>query len=1290
MKTNNMSTVAAFGMWGYGLTNVKAVYEAAKVKAAERRLHKEEVRRRETAERQAKNLPLFVTVFEAAAAAWAVKRTRDAKLTAELMNFVNGGCKALVTKTKEAKFFFDLQRFGQSAADMARLLQRKRDYAKQTLRNELDRRQIKLQSFSIGMTNVMPKVITFGMNKMTRAFYEMAYVFNPVHVAMNGGVSMAYNNVMNTGLANQPFTDELIQLDVAADDKFVAANDAEYIKKNGLRVQYVNGTVRLWTVAKTKGGMIMYTVYEPGETASSESVMAGSDLVELYDKRHEAGSVWKRYAVLYAGPSNQRRVTYFLFKVRDNETLAAAKSRIFMMLNDLAGGVLTTLGDVVEASNTGVSYEKFFKKVSRLSLAFTPSTPNMSAHGFYYFHGALGEGLGDGQWIVNGDQLAAFNGLDPESVYGLGIQARVTQGIIGKGMAIAVSTDDMNSVIAEHGSVSKLTYGEFRKAFIDGKLVAGKMYLVGDDANPSYVFDENTLKMVGTEPTSNRGFQLDILEIRTATSGKLNSQDAACLQHLSGAVEFVRDLGVKYVDEEIAKLNAVFDGEVSDNSPIDPSGFFMTTVTKFCPGYAATNKKLLRSTVENAAKGIVKTVNGLNFPLGYGDEYRYLQSDYAAFFSASAEILRDGEVYMPGKKGGLDIDLTRNPKTDVKENYRAITVGIDEIVDRVNNLKNNDDIKTAIRFAYMHADNCLVIAPPTTKVVDSLGGADFDGDGATCHLNPEYIRIQDQEPVGTCIIPKEAPSGKVVMHFDVDVLQDIMLEGIFGQKDARGKRMMPTPVGIMANHATLIQALKVSDDTVLEHVINDIIRPNVKAMRRYHMTHKDYTCRFDTADVEIHDSDVVNATEEYYTSDLSVKTTRKFLGDATRMGSSVVGRGIDQNKTGNPVSTGYLGVLEAKDISGENIHVRGLLRAKCTDTVDVDVKFSVDDNGIESAETIMQEVGQNVVLVDSLLTPIKFELLNYALDKINGLFKKIDLVEASETEAVLVNSNIGNDIVDMADLKYVKAIHSAIMAQKTMQTEEKNAACDALVRMTSGLFDDTDKAAKRFVQIKKAAGNSAFEFILKDDYLKAVSYMAKNEGWKTNDVVGYPAVVMVDCCLMDGDEILMVNGMSHDGLVVADKKVSGYWKLSYLNGKAWLTKAAVDFFSEEKHGSDDLALELKTFNGNKAEGKWNRIPEVKGCSSAIICNENRNSSLVFAEDHIESLNMPRAYSNGHLELVKSRLNRKVAGKRINISMAIQVAYKEYVNTFVVGRLVETNKQPTTGVTVSMEEVNNIF
>ena len=80
--------------------------------------------------------------------------------------FVNGGCRTLVTKTKkETKdVSFNLQRFAVSAEAMEHQLQRKRDYAKQALRNKLDRRQIKLQSFSIGMTDIMPKVITFGMN----------------------------------------------------------------------------------------------------------------------------------------------------------------------------------------------------------------------------------------------------------------------------------------------------------------------------------------------------------------------------------------------------------------------------------------------------------------------------------------------------------------------------------------------------------------------------------------------------------------------------------------------------------------------------------------------------------------------------------------------------------------------------------------------------------------------------------------------------------------------------------------------------------------------------------------------------------------------------------------------------------------------------------------------------------------------------------------------------------------------------------------------------------------------
>ena len=113
MKKNSMATVAVFGMWGYGLTSIKAVYKAVKMDAAKCRLHKEAVRRRDAAERQAKNLPIFVAAYTATTSAWAEKLTRNHELTAELMAFVNGGCKILVTKEVEGEteFSFDLQRF---------------------------------------------------------------------------------------------------------------------------------------------------------------------------------------------------------------------------------------------------------------------------------------------------------------------------------------------------------------------------------------------------------------------------------------------------------------------------------------------------------------------------------------------------------------------------------------------------------------------------------------------------------------------------------------------------------------------------------------------------------------------------------------------------------------------------------------------------------------------------------------------------------------------------------------------------------------------------------------------------------------------------------------------------------------------------------------------------------------------------------------------------------------------------------------------------------------------------
>ena len=116
MKKINVAE--AFGMWGYGLTSVKAAYAAAKKEAAKRRLHEETIRHRRMTERQVKNLPRFVAAYKAAAIAWAVRLARDVELTAELQAFVNGGCKALVTKevreTTEKSFNFDLQRFAEN------------------------------------------------------------------------------------------------------------------------------------------------------------------------------------------------------------------------------------------------------------------------------------------------------------------------------------------------------------------------------------------------------------------------------------------------------------------------------------------------------------------------------------------------------------------------------------------------------------------------------------------------------------------------------------------------------------------------------------------------------------------------------------------------------------------------------------------------------------------------------------------------------------------------------------------------------------------------------------------------------------------------------------------------------------------------------------------------------------------------------------------------------------------------------------------------------------------------
>lgn len=1198
-------------------------------------------------------------------------------------------------------------------------------FGEQVIKNSLDTRQVKYQSLSFTQVYTDGKpmmfcegdIVTFGMNKMTRRYYDEAFG-QDVNLVAGGMLRRMKNVYVDQEVVRAPFTGEMLALSFRGFDKETAAMYAELVRDNGVRIQYAgDGDVYVWLVAPvgTKGDAAVNVYHIAGEAkVPMLQIGARNDaaFVELAKK-----GTFETYSCYYAGPSNERQESALVFRVHNGESMTDFKARMTHELDEMSGGVMTTLSEMFEGGKK-VAYEKFFKKVSRLSLAFTPMTPSMSAHSFAFYNGAFGDtGLSDGQWIMNGDLLARHYGLDGKNVYGMGLQARVIDGIIAKGMAIPVSGKDMSIILTQYGQLENVSYNEFRQMWLNGTLKKNTMYRVGDFlSETAYIFDDNTLKMVGTEPEIANGFQLNILQVRTATAGKLNGQDAACMQHLDGAVDFVENLGRAHIDAEVEKVMNIFAGNVVEGV-IDPAAYYPQLLGSICPAYASHNADLMMDIIKNTAKGLTRAVDKFSFPLNCRDEYRYLQSDYADMFSClGLKVLGEHHVYDAAELvNSIDVNLTRNPKADGKENYSAVTDPIDEVLANVDALDCSDALKDVIKRAYLNASNGLIITPADECVSASLGGSDFDGDGSTVHKNPDYIAIQAQEPEGSSNIPKPEASGRMADKFDVDVMSSVMIDGTFGQEDENGSRSFPAGVGVLNNHGMKIFALRTADDQTLTDVMEQVIIPNLKLLG-FKQTSEAYERRYDTPDVEIHNSDVLEATNAFYNSDWSLTSLRNYIEDCCRMNSSVLGRGIDVNKTGEHVLTGILGVLSGKDIDGERIK-----KANTTYLVDAVTReaiFQKDEEGHISFMMVVPENAQpneKAIALKSSLSDVRFRLMEYAEARINELFTMVENYAVPiATEEKWMAMGLGADKVDQADLQVAANIYRSLTSNPALQTEEKNYIREKTARMIrSYMFSADAKASERAVAMRRAAtidGRvTAFQRVLKEEYMQWVLYVAEQEGFAMNTKVGYKAVVRDSRMVNEGEYVVMHNGFDITGNVAAGKKVNGSFKLERINGNYYLTmdakeafKVPANTFADSK--ADSIVLRMKDFVTTKEVSKNNSLPEVAAMKGnfARISNWTGDSSLIFDKEGETKWNMYVArheetdnFGNSRYVLTNTRFNTVIKNNGIRISEVFQWREGDHIHTIVTGRLVNCagkampKVQPVVS-TASADEINSMF
>ena len=1059
----------------------------------------------------------------------------------------------------------------------------KGEYAAHVIENNLDARQIKIQKISLSAGKVSEaELVSYGMNKLTRRLYKEAAGLGAVQV-FNKGMSIIYNNIIDGKMVSSPFTDEIIELNLVD----VSAHLADQISKNNILLQISpDGRMFAWVKGR-HNAMSVLRIGEPDGRVYSANSKFGKEIKTL-------GGEFRVYGCLYAGPSNQRSRTCLLFKKHEGESQTVFLERAFGILNEVTGGLLSSIGE--EAKKRGrLNRQKMFKLVSRVSLAMTPMTPTMSAKTFAYYNGVFNDsGHSDGQWFANADHIGDYFGLDTNSVRHVALQARIVDGIISKGMAIAMSADDLNVIIKEHARRHDIkpvhvSYTEFRNLRIAGKLNKQTVYIITVDgeeeaAAPSYFFDDNTMKAVGTTPDPEKGFVLNILAVRKPSKGYLNKQDLSCIQHLKGAEDLVRHLGNEYINLECNKIERMLSAECEPkDGVVNPDSYYPQLIADICPAYVAENPGLFEQNVKDLAQRLVKAVSNYKLPLGEDDQYKYMWSDVAEMICGS-KLLHEHESVTCGSCKKIDGILTRNPRGDRKEFYSTKLISVKEYLERIDKLEVSDTLKGVIRRIVMNLPLGVIMVPASDLVKKCLGGADFDGDGCTLHLRKEFVKIQCQEPEGSSDIPVANLEPEYIDHFDIGVMEDLMMDGLYGRKNAKGERIAPMSIGQMSNHNALCQALLMAPVKTRKEVLENIELAMDKL--GYKKSDTPYTRRFTNADVCITDDMVREFTEAFYNSDRSVESFTNALDDSVRAGSSVLGRLIDINKTGEHVTVGFLMVLEGRGLDGTLItkrderggytFVERLHTYYCEDTIKYQAVFTMEDDGTTSFDVIKENKDSEYRTgIPSLLTPVRDELMCAIKDRVSVLTGKIN---GMKNNAYLLDQEDGGDwqkFVDLEDLKYISMAYNDLVGNEFLQTEQKNNIRKVIANMARSVFDRGATSFDRFAAMRKASVkeiplgkdgqkmelHSSFQYALKEEYVNGVIATAIHEGYAVNKTVGYRAYVRNSATVIDGDEIIIQDGISlSDNGIVTDKNVTGKFQVVRRHNGFWLVQDVEKFF----------------------------------------------------------------------------------------------------------------------------------
>ena len=666
----------------------------------------------------------------------------------------------------------------------------------------------------------------------------------------------------------------------------------------------------------------------------------------------------------------------------------------------------------------------------------------------------------------------------------------------------------------------------------------------------------------------NLGEKLPVALMNTAAPhGKTcdtSNQVIAKLLQVDGALPVLKEM----VKETVDKKWAMEKKDITSFSELGSVDYGVNILQKIAPELIFADEKLAASTMETLVESSVKAIGNLNIPVeGFN---AIMIPDYGFLFGI--KLIADDEVFIPDARYvGRVCEAVRHPSASGGEHKRLKAVGCKRVCMRAERACHEGKISRIVcdllQELFKSLKGNVTIMAINSRLVNLLGGADWDGDTVNLYFDPRIVALLAQVPEEAIDYGQLQPSNEMV-----EVDHRMLVDSYKSFVDC-GNR----PVGVVVNFITSMAGTLAAIETgkFKENELKEFLM----YIKRAEAQNVEEDSELDPEDIFailsrsgegykrqfVGDNLFIDAKrrEEFaeYVKSVGVASPtafRMFLADMIKAYSGIANDTIDAAKKGGKVSCWFFKLGK---------YIKSGLKAN--------ISFVYDEEGnlvVNKPELGLVENGALYVSED-----IAAELKIYGADLIRDKIEEFKVRINGHQRLGAFEDDIYGDV------DFYAADKTALRGLSFINTKLNNGAPES--------YKDLKGYVLAFARyLAKAATSSVkerYELFKEASVMKDGSY----SGFYTKFGPEIVSIALEDkdyilrsrlyslmkgIVVEDGDKIELVNGKAMNGIFTEDNNLNGIFDIEVINGVAYATKSAKSYV-DSMMDDDKFVVDLNTF-----------------------------------------------------------------------------------------------------------------